>query len=214
MTDAQRGYRTVIAAASLVVGPALMSVGDLIHPAESLDTAAQIAIVMPAAARWYQAHLLLFIGFLLLVPGVLALAELAAERRPTLGYVARILMIVSVGALSAVFAFEMLLGQFIMKGADATSAVALLDTFMSPQIFAVLVPALLAFFVGTGLFVAPLVAQPGPLRWPALCFALGAALILAEIVLAKVLLSQIGNILIFISCTAFARALLRNRRSQ
>jgi hypothetical protein len=38
-------YRTVIGAASLIVAPALMSVGDLMHPHESWDPAAQVAIV-------------------------------------------------------------------------------------------------------------------------------------------------------------------------
>ena len=54
--------RTAIGATSLVVGPALMSVGDLFHPAESWNAAAQVAIIAESGSRWYAAHLLLFAG--------------------------------------------------------------------------------------------------------------------------------------------------------
>ena len=193
----------------MVVGPALMSAGDLFHPAEAADAAAQIAIVAESASRWYAAHLLLFVGLLLLVPGLLALTQLTAERSPAAGLAARLLLLVSVGALSAVFVFEMLVGRFIAGGADLTTVVALLETFQSPEVFLALVPGLLAFFAGTALFVAPLASAAGPFRWPALGFALGAVLILGEIILAQVLLSQIGNVIILIAGTAFARLLLR-----
>jgi hypothetical protein len=46
---------------------------------------------------------------------------------------------------------------------------------------------------------------------PAVAFGLGAVLILGEILLAEVLLSQIGNVVIFVAGIAFARLLLRER---
>ena len=207
MTHAPR-HPPRIGAVSLVVGPALMSLGDLFHPAESADAAVQVAIVAASASRWYAAHLLLFVGMLLFVPGILALTRLAMERRPAAGRAARFLMLVSVGALSAVFVFEMLLGRFLSDGADPATAVALLETFRSSEVFLALVPGLLAFFVGTALFVASLVYPAGPFRWPALGFALGALLILGEIILSEVLLSQIGNVVILFAGAAFARLLL------
>jgi hypothetical protein len=213
MDAARPRYRTAIAAASLVLGPTLMSVGDLVHPAETWDAGAQVAILAQSASRWYAAHLLLFIGLLILVPGILALTQLAAERRPTAGYAARLLMVASVGALSAVFVFEMLLGRFLSDGADQAAASALLRTFQSPGIFPALMPGLLAFFAGTALFVAPLASAAGPFRWPALAFALGAALILGEIVSAEVLLSKIGNVVILVAGSAFAWVLLRDRQA-
>jgi hypothetical protein len=201
--------RTNIGAASLIVAPALMSIGDLMHPAESWDAAAQVAIIAAAATRWYLAHLLLLAGILLFVPGILLLTGTVAQRRPAFGYASRVLVFVSVGALSAVFAFEMLLGGFV-AGAEQDAAVALIETFNS-RVLVALLPGLLAFFVGTGLFVAPLASTPGPLRWPALCFALGALLILGEIVAAQVILSQIGNVLIFFAGLGFARVLRSGR---
>ena len=203
-------YRTVIGATSLIVGPALMSIGDLFHPAESWAAAAQVAILAESASRWYVAHLLLFVGMLLFIPGILALTRVAGHRRPAAGYVARLLLLASVGALSAVFVFEMVLGHFISAGAGKEAAVALLETFQSAAIFGALMPGLLAFFIGTAFAVVPLASTQGPFRLPALGFGLGAILILGEITLAKVLLSQIGNIMMLVAGTGFARSLLRS----
>ena len=200
-----RGH-TRIGVASLIVAPALMSVGDLLYPPETWDAHAQVAIVAGAATRWYLAHLLLFAGILLFVPGILLLTSMAAYRRPALGYASRVLVLASVGALSAVFACEMLLGGFV-AGGDQGAAVALLETFTT-RVLVVLAPGLIAFFVGTGLFVAPLASTAGPLRLPALCFALGALLILGEIITAQVILSQIGTVLILVAGVGFARVLL------
>jgi hypothetical protein len=212
--EAHPRYRTVIEATSMIVGPGLMSVGDLMHPAENLDAAAQIAIVSQSPSHWYTAHLLLYIGFLLLVPGTLALSQVAIDRKPTAGYATRLLILMSLGAFSAVVAIEMLLGRFMSAGASQAAAVLLLEQFLqSPQMMLALAPGLLAFFVGIALMVISLASTPGPFRWPTLGFALGAGLILGEIILAQVLLSQIGNTVMFVSGIAFARLLLQRSPS-
>ena len=211
MDSALARNRTAIGAASLVVGPALMSAGDLFHPPENWAPATQVAIVAESASRWYAAHLLLFVGMILFIPGILAMTEAAASRRPVAGYAARLLMIASVGALSAVFAFEMLLGQFVSQRSDQTAAIALLEAFQSGAVFGPLLPGLLAFFIGTGLAVFSFASMADPFRWPAVVLALGATLILGEIVLAEVLLSQIGNILNLVAGIGFARLLLQGR---
>jgi hypothetical protein len=204
-------YRTLTGAASLVIGPALMSSGDLLHPAESFDVAAQAAIIQQTASRWYVAHLLLFVGLMLLIPGFLVLTREATFRRPVAGYVARLLIVASIGAFSAVFTLEMLIGRVISKGTDQATAVVLLETFQSAEILGALAPVLLAFFIGVGLTVMSLATPAGPFRWPALIMALGAALILGEIVLAEVRLSQIGNILMLVAGVGLARVLLREQ---
>jgi hypothetical protein len=198
-------FRTKIGAASLIVAPALMSLGDLMHPPESWDVHAQVAIIAAAATRWYFAHLLLFVGLLLFVPGILVVTKTVARHHPAFAYASRLLVLASVGALSAVFGFEMVEGGFAAR-ADHAAAVALLETFNSRVLIA-LTPGLLAFFVGTGLFVVPLASTEGPFRWPAVCFGLGALLILGEIITAQVILSQVGNVLILLGGIGFARVL-------
>ena len=112
-------YLRIIPAASLVLGPLLMSAGDLIHPQEDADAAEQAAVIVEHASRWYAAHLLLFIGLLVLIPGILALTGLTAERKPAVGYTARVLVLVGVAAFCAVFVAEMLIGRYVSDGADA-----------------------------------------------------------------------------------------------
>ena len=196
--------RTTIGAASMVVSPALMSVGDLLHPAESWNAAAQVAIIAESGSRWYAAHLLLFAGMLLFLPGILTLTEAAASRKPAAGYATRVLMLASAAVLSAVFVFEMLLGRFISDGADEATAVALIDTFQSTAISGALLPGLLAFFIGAMLTVVSFASSADPFRWPARILALGVLLIMGEIILARVLLSQIGNIVILAAGIRFS----------
>ncbi len=108
----------------------------------------------------------------------------------------------------------MLLGRFISKGADQSAAVVLLESFQSTELFMALLPGLLTFFIGTALSVMSLASAAGPFHWPALGLAVGASLILGEIILAEVLLSQIRNILSFVAGIVFARLLLRGREGR
>jgi hypothetical protein len=192
------------------VGPLLMSIGDLFHPEERLDTAEQIAILAEHASRWYAAHLLLFIGMMVSIPGLLALSNLTAERRPAAGYAARILILIGAAAFAAVFVGEMLIGRFVADGADTATAAALLDTMFSGPMVAAVSPGALAFFAGTAAFAIPLLIAGGKLRWTAALYSIGAVFILAEIISAQVVLSQIGNILIFCGGTAAAWLILHD----
>lgn len=209
MSTPTRSYQTIVAAASLVLGPLLMSFGDLLHPKEDAGAGDQIAIIVDHASRWYTAHLLLFIGLLLFIPGILALADLTAERSPRAGYAARSLVLIGVGVFSAVFMLEMLVGRYILDGASETEATELLETIQSGWIFGVALLAGLAFFAGVAAFTIPLIAGGGTFRWPAVAFAVGTVLILGEIISAQVLLSQIGNVVLFLGSAAFAWRILR-----
>jgi hypothetical protein len=148
---------------------------------------------------------------LLFLPGILTLTEAAASRKPAIGFATRVLMLASAAVLSAVFVFEMLLGRFISDGADDAAAVALIDTFQSTAISGALLPGLLAFFIGAMLTVVSFASSTDPFRWPALILALGVLLIMGEIILAQVLLSQIGNILTLMAGIRFSWLLLPGR---
>ena len=173
----------------------------------------QIAIIAVHASRWYTAHLILFVGLMLLIPGLLALTGLAGARRPAVGYAARILVLAGVAGLASIFVGEMLVGRFVLDGADPTAATDLLESMFSAPMVAVLGPAMLAFFLGTAVFAVPLMRMGGGMGWAAGTILLGTLLILAEILSARVLLSQIGNILAFCGSTAAAWLLLRGSAS-
>ena len=203
MSSSTRSYRTAIAA-SLVLGPLLMSVGDLLHPEESMVAAKQATIIIEHASRWYAAHFLLFIGLLVFIPGILAITRLTAERTPVAGYAGRILLLIGMGAFYAVFLCEMLIGRYVSDGADLSAATALLETFQSGWVLGVVLAGVAAFMAGVAVTATALARTVRRLRWPALAFGLGALLILAEIITAEVRLSQIGNIVMLAASVAFA----------
>ena len=210
-SSARRDYRTLIAAASLIGGPLLMAVGDLLHPEERMAPAEQAAILVAQASRWYTAHLLLFVGMMLYIPGLLALAAITEARRPAVGYAARVLVLVGVAAAASVFVGEMLVGRFVLDGADPAAATALLESMFSAPILKAVGPAMLAFFVGTALVAITLMRDGGRLGWAAGLLLIGVLLILAEILTAEVILSQIGNILCFCGSAIVAWLLLQGR---
>ena len=196
-SSAPRDYRTLIAAASLIAGPLLMATGDLLHPEERMAAPEQIAILVDHASRWYTAHLLLFIGLMLFIPGLLALTALTGARKPAVGYAARILVLVGAAAFASIFVAEMLVGRFVLDGADPAAATDLLQSMFSRPILIAVGPAMLAFFVGTAAFAIPLMRTGSRVGWAAGTILLGTLFILAEILSAQVILSQIGNILAF-----------------
>jgi hypothetical protein len=202
-----RGYQTVIGAASLAVGPLVMAVGDLLHPKESSDFGRQAAIIAEQPTRWYLAHLLLFLGVVVFVPGLLTLTGLAAARRPRVGYAARVLLVVGLAGTSAIFVAEMLAGRFGSLGAAATEQ--FLETMFSAPIVGPMIPVAAAFFAGAAVAAMPLIAGSRPLRWPAVVLLVGTLLILAEIISSQVLLSQIGNLLVWGGSVSVAWLLVR-----
>ena len=204
-----RDYRTLIPAASLVAGPLLMAIGDLLHPEERMAPAEQIAILVDDASRWYTAHLLLFVGMMLFIPGLLALSALTGARKPAVGYAARILILVGAAALASIFVGEMLVGRFVLDGADPAAATDLLESMFAGPLLAAVGPAMLAFFVGTAAFAIPLMRTGGRMGWAAAIILIGVLLILAEILSAQVILSQVGNILAFCGSATVAWLILR-----
>jgi len=215
MSQGMHSDRTAMAAISAVLGPLLMSVGDLMHPPESMDPTVQAAVIMDTAwhaSRWYVSHLLLFIGFLVLVPGILAISHLTAERSPRAGYAARILTFIGLASFAAIVVGEMLIGRYVSDGADAVATTRLLATFQSGPILGVVLLGGINLFIGVGAMAVPLIRAGGTLRWPAMAFVAGAILVAGEIITAQVLLSQIGNVTFLVGGMLFARHILPGRQ--
>jgi hypothetical protein len=181
---------------SLVVGPLLMSIGDLLHPEERMSPVEQIAIVADHASRWYAAHLLLFFGMLLFIPGFLGMTALTAILKPVVGYAARILIMIGTAGFASIVTGEMLASRLVLDGVGSGAPISLwTNLFMGPVVAAV-GPAVLAFFVGTIMFAIPLLRGSKRLRWPVALIVIGVLFVLAEILTARVLFSQIGNVVV------------------
>jgi len=200
----------VTTSVSLIVGPLLMSIGDLLHPEERMLPAEQIAIVIDHASRWYMAHLLLYVGMLLFIPGFLGLITLTARLKPFQGYVARILIMIGAAGFASIITGEMLASRLVLDGVGNAAPISLwTNLFMGPVVAAV-GPAVLAFFVGTIMFAIPLVRGSKRLRWPVALIVIGVLFVLAEILTARVVLSQIGNIVVLCGSTRVAWLIARS----
>ena len=193
---AARRAERVTTSVSLVLGPLLMSIGDLLHPEERMSPVEQIAIVVDHASRWYTAHLLLFVGMLLFIPGFLGLTALTAMLKPVLGYVARVLVMIGTAGFASIVTGEMLASRLVLDGVGNDAPISLwTNLFMGPVVAAV-GPAVLAFFVGTIMWAIPLLRGSERLRRPVALIVIGALFVLAEILTARVVFSQIGNIVV------------------
>jgi hypothetical protein len=181
---------------SLVVGPLLMSIGDLLHPEERMSPVEQIAIVVDHASRWYTAHLLLFFGILIFIPGFLGLTALTAKLKPVLGYAARIPIMIGTAGFASIVTGEMLASRLVLDGVGNAAPISLwTNLFMGPVVAAV-GPAVFAFFVGTFMFAIPLLRGSERLRRPIALIVIGVLFVLVEILTARVLFSRIGNIVV------------------
>jgi len=105
----------------------------------------------------------------------------------------------------------MLIGRYISDGADAAAATELLETFQSGPILGAVMVGGMGFFLGVAAMAVPLILAGGPLRWPALAFVVGALLIGGEIITARVLLSQIGNLAFLGGGILFAWQIVQRR---
>src|SRR4029079_17329136 len=149
---AARTAERMTTSASLIVGPLLMSIGDLLHPEERMSPVEQIAIVADYTGRWYTAHLLLFVGMLLFIPGFLGLTAFTAMLKPVVGYAARILIMIGTAGFASIVTGEMLASRLVLDGVGNAAPISLwTNLFMGPVVVAV-GPAVLAFFVGTIMF--------------------------------------------------------------
>ncbi|HEU5258626.1 MAG TPA: hypothetical protein VFU28_21715 [Vicinamibacterales bacterium] len=199
----------VTTSVSLVAGPLLMSVGDLLHPEERMMPVDQIAIVVDHASRWYTAHLLLFVGMLLFIPGFLGLTALTAMLKPRLGYVARVLMMIGTAGFASIISGEMLASRLVLDGVGDAAPISLWTNLFMGPVAAAVGPALLAFFVGTLMSAIPLVRGSARLRWPVALIVIGVLFVLAEILTARVVFSRIGNVLVFCGSASVAWVIVR-----
>jgi len=195
---------------SLVVGPLLMSIGDLLHPEERMLPVEQIAIVVDHASRWYTAHLLLFFGILLFIPGFLGLTALTAMLKPVVGYAARILIMIGTAGFASIVTGEMLASRLVLDGVGTAAPISLWTNLFMGPVGAAVGPAVLAFFVGTIMSAIPLLRGSERLRWPVALIVIGVLLVLVEVLTARVVFSQIGNIVVLCGSAAAAWLIARS----
>lgn len=98
--------RKALCGSCLIVAPALLLVGGLLHPTETTDPVRQYEIISSSADRWELSHWFITVSMLLMVGAVLGLAHLLHEQRPAEGIIGGAVALIGVLALFAVAAAE------------------------------------------------------------------------------------------------------------
>jgi hypothetical protein len=163
-----------IGAVSLVVAPLFGLVGGALHPERESDAAALYAVVAANLDRWYAAHVLFFVGSLLLLPGVLLLWDLARARSPRLALAGVVLGVIGLVGAAGVAAVELAVWEAAQPTVAPDEAVRLIERLSEGA--AVTVPvygASLCFPLGFALLGAALWLAGAAPRWAAACIGLG-----------------------------------------
>ena len=105
ISSSERLLKT-ICGSCLILAPAVLLVGGLIHPEETTDAARQFEIIVDNLGRWELAHWLISAAMLLMAGAVVGLAHLLHRHRPAEGIVGGATTMVGVMALFAVATFE------------------------------------------------------------------------------------------------------------
>lgn len=105
ISSSERLFKT-ICGSCLILAPAVLLVGGVLHPEETTDAARQFEIIGDNLGRWELAHWLIAGSMVLMTGVVVGLAHLLHEYRPAEGIVGGAATMVGVLALFAVASAE------------------------------------------------------------------------------------------------------------
>src|SRR3712207_2557143 len=119
--------RRIALALCLVAGPALLTFGDLIHPRTVTDSAEQLEIIARHRDAFVAAHVLIYLGVVLLIPVLLGMAALIERCRPGSAWttVGAALGIAGAVALAGVTVIEQVRVLMVDVGGDRVTMAAL-----------------------------------------------------------------------------------------
>src|SRR4051794_13710662 len=128
LSDPARFARTAIGGS--MIGSATLLLGaSLAWPAIKSDEAAQIAVIAQHPGRYYPCTILILASSMLLVPALIGLMRMGAERSPVLSNLGGTLSVL--GAMIAIgdSASQLVIWQMGARGADRAQMAALLQRF-------------------------------------------------------------------------------------
>lgn len=179
LSDPDRFTRVALAASMIGAG-VLMIASAIVMPAIKSDEAAQIAVIAQHPARYYLFTILILGSSMLLVPALIGLMRLGAERSPRLANIGGTLSVF--GALVAVgdSMSQLVVWQMGARGGDRAQMAALLHRFDNVA-GASLVFALggLAVVIGIALLAIALYRSRTAPAWAAAALPVGTVLNIA-----------------------------------
>ena len=114
---------------AIVGAPLLLGAGLVIHPKEVTGEAEQLGIVTRHASAWGTAHLLIYLGSVLMVAAIIGLVRLADRHDARGAGIAGAVAGFGAVALAATAAIEMVTRHLAEAGGDATTRAAVFHSF-------------------------------------------------------------------------------------
>lgn len=142
LSTSERLLKTVCGSC-LVLAPAVLLVGGLLHPEETTDAARQFEIIAANIGRWEVAHWLISASMLLMVGAVVGLAHLLHDHRPGEGIIGGAVTMVGVMALFAVATSEAAIIPELGRSDTAEAAALFGRIFESGARWVLLIPVML-----------------------------------------------------------------------
>ena len=202
-------FRKVLAGCAMVLAPAVLLVGTILHPATPAGESARVGAIATDGGLWMAAHLVLLAAVVLALPAVLGLMHMLRERMAAYGHIGGALALLGLLAFLGLVAIELVVGQMAMSGPRG-GAVALLGTIGGsaaitvPFVWGTLAFALGMIVLGLGLYEARAVEW-----WQALGLALaGVALVIGPL-LASNVIAIVGALLLLGALGSIGIAVLR-----
>ena len=118
ISSSERLLKT-ICGSCLILAPAVLLVGGLLHPEETMDAARQFEIIADNLGRWELAHWLISGSMVLMMGAVVGLAHLLHEHRPAEAIVGGAATMIGVIALFAIAGAEAAIVPQIGRSGDA-----------------------------------------------------------------------------------------------
>lgn len=171
--------RKQVTGACMIAAPLVFIVAESMHPDDKTNATDEVGVIAGGLDRWYAAHALEVVGFMLLVGAVLGLAHMLHERRATSAVVGGGLAMIGIIGLTAGIGAEGLGGYYIVKYSARADAVRAFHAMVDGQ-------RLLPFFVVSLLISVGLIVMAVQLwrtrvvaPWMALAVVLGSVAIAA-----------------------------------
>ena len=159
-----------ICGSCLILAPALLLVGGLMHPEETTDARRQFEIIVDNLGRWELAHWFISAAMLLMMGAVVGLAHMLHEHRPAEGIVGGAATAVGVLGLFAVATFEAVTVPRIGQSGDAQ----LFEDIFTSSDFRLLLGLVLVLPLGLIIMSYGIFRSRVASTWVAACVGVGA----------------------------------------
>ncbi len=201
-------FRKQVAGICMLVAPALLLAGVVIHPETGTSESSMVAAAAGSPDAWYAAHLLVLCSLVLAIPATLGLMHMLREREVAWGHAGGGLALLGIIAFIAIVTVEGFVGWQAVAG-DRAEMTALLQRLFDSDGFGTLFGvASFGYVLGIATLAMGLYRARATQSYFALFLAAGAVMLTISASSASELLAAVGAAFIVVGSGMVGRAVL------